>query len=562
MTARLIQTQDDASGQPDGKSNGARLGPKPITLPGSFVCTGNFSFQPSQTSSSYKNSFGTKSMSLWQCAMEADDMRKTLLQRALEQDPHDGEVNRATEGQSATDDNIDFQGRARPLDPPEEDPPPQIGDEQDDRSQTSAYFWPDPPATEAYHGLAGEIVGALEPQSEADPVALLSQILVSFGNAIGRSAHFRVESDKHFLNLFADLVGDTSKARKGTSWGRARWLLEMADSEWTGKRILSGLSSGQGLIWNVRDLVMGRHKVMGKNKRIESIQEYEEDPGELDKRILIVEPEFAAVLKQIEQKENILSAIIRQAWETGNLRTLTTGRQQSPVKATNAHVSIIGHITIEELRRHLSTTEAASGFGNRFLWLCVRRSKCLPEGGQFVDLSLFVSRLTEAISFAKSIGELRRDDDARALWHEVYPSLSEAKPGLAGALTARGEAQTMRLACVYALLDMSIVVKAQHLIAALALWEYCERSVRFIFGDSLGDDVADEILSELRRRQVGMTRTDISAQFDRHQSTGRITRALGTLERFGLASSRPEMDTGGRPAERWFACERTAKKAN
>jgi hypothetical protein len=56
------------------------------------------------------------------------------------------------------------------------------------------------------------------------------------------------------------------------------------------------------------------------------------------------------VLKQIERTGNTLSTIIRQAWERGELRTLTTGRQQSPVKSTNAHVSIIGHITIEELR--------------------------------------------------------------------------------------------------------------------------------------------------------------------------------------------------------------------
>jgi hypothetical protein len=178
---------------------------------------------------------------------------------------------------------------------------------------------------------------------------------------------------------------------------------------------------------------------------------------------------------------------------------LTTGRQQSPVKATNAHISKVGHITGEELRRYLSTTEAASGFGNRFLWLCVRRSKCLAEGGQFVDMARFVDRLREAIAFARSVGELEKDDEAKAIWREVYPSLSQGKPGLAGALIARGEAQTMRLACVYALLDKSDVIQSKHLQAALALWEYCERSVQFIFGDSLGDDVADEILAGTNR---------------------------------------------------------------
>jgi hypothetical protein len=44
----------------------------------------------------------------------------------------------------------------------------------------------------------------------------------------------------------------------------------------------------------------------------------------------------------------------------------------------------------------------------------------------------------------------------------------------------------MRLSALYALLDKSAVVKADHLKAALALWEYCEASARFIFGEALG----------------------------------------------------------------------------
>jgi hypothetical protein len=55
--------------------------------------------------------------------------------------------------------------------------------------------WPDPPAAEAFYGLAGRIVRAIEPASEADPAALLVQTLVAFGNVIGRGAYFEVEAD-------------------------------------------------------------------------------------------------------------------------------------------------------------------------------------------------------------------------------------------------------------------------------------------------------------------------------------------------------------------------------
>ena len=38
--------------------------------------------------------------------------------------------------------------------------------------------------------------------------------------------------------------------------------------------------------------------------------------------------------------------------------------------------------------------------------------------------------------------------------------------------------------------------------AALALWAYCEASARFVFGEALGDPVADVILGLLKRRNA------------------------------------------------------------
>jgi hypothetical protein len=401
--------------------------------------------------------------------------------------------------------------------------------------------WPEPPGEDAYHGPAGEIVRAFEPQSEADPVAFLVQILVMFGNAIGRTANFVVEGDAHYFNLFSTLVGKSSRARKGTATGRVRQPFAEVDPEWAGTRTMGGLSSGQGLIWNVRDPSPARGKI-------------EADPGEPDKRVLILEPEFASVLRQIEGERNILSAILRQAWDSGDLRTLTTGRQLAPVKATGAHISVVGHITAEELRRYLSSTEAASGFGNRFLWLCVKRSKLLPEGGQPVDLARLVEKLRQSIAFGRTTCQMRRDPEAAQLWAQVYPTLSADKPGLAGALTARAEAQVLRLSCIYALLDLSAVIRPEHLRAAIALWEYAERSVAFIFGDSLGDPVADELLRLLRSSPNGLTRTEIRDYFQRNVSADRIGRALGLLLQHGLAR-KEEQDNGapGRRAERWYA---------
>jgi hypothetical protein len=160
--------------------------------------------------------------------------------------------------------------------------------------------------------------------------------------------------------------------------------------------------------------------------------------------------------------------------------------------------------------------------------------------------------LTRALAFAGQVGEMHRDDEARAVWREIYGPLSEGKPGLAGALLARAEAHVLRLAMLYALLDQSPQIRAPHLLAALALWDYSERSVYYVFGDSLGDPVADELLRLLRGSPAGLTRTDISGYFQRNVSADRIGRALGLLLQARLAVRREE-PTGGRPSERWFA---------
>jgi hypothetical protein len=105
----------------------------------------------------------------------------------------------------------------------------------------------------AYHGLAGDVVRTIEPHSEADPVALLLQFLVLAGNVIGREPYYQVESDKHHANLFGVLVGSSAKGRKGTSLGRIREVLKVADETWAGDRLKGGLSSGEGLIIEVRE---------------------------------------------------------------------------------------------------------------------------------------------------------------------------------------------------------------------------------------------------------------------------------------------------------------------
>lgn len=404
----------------------------------------------------------------------------------------------------------------------------------------------------AFHGLAGEIVQLIEPHTEADSGALLFQLLAAFGNIIGRGAYTVADGAQHYMNLFGVLVGQTSKGRKGTSWNQIGSFLREVDSDWCANRVTAGLSSGEGVIWNVRDPISTTKP--SKDKRGD-FEEIITDRGIADKRLFLIEGEFANVLKVMGREGNTLSPVIRAAWDGWQLRTLV---KNSPAKATEAHISIVGHITRDELRRLLNQTEAANGFANRFCWLAVKRSKCLPEGGRIesVDFDGALSRLQSAIEFARDVGELKRDEETRDIWRDVYPELSEGGPGMFGAVTGRAEAQVMRLSALYALLDESRMIRPAHHHAALALWNYCEQSARWIFGTFTGDKNADKILSALQRvGSVGLTRTEISEQvFNRNLKSEKLSIALRLLYDRGRAISKQE-GTAGAPSERWIAAD-------
>jgi phenylpyruvate tautomerase PptA (4-oxalocrotonate tautomerase family) len=409
--------------------------------------------------------------------------------------------------------------------------------------------WPEPLDDAAFHGLAGEIVNAIDSTTEADRAAVLMSLLTAVGNAVGSRPHWRVSGRDHGLRLNTVLVGETSKGRKGTARGSINPILRVAAPQWVENRIASGLSSGEGLIWGVRDAIYKLEPVREK-KQVVDYQTVMVDPGVADKRLLVIEEEFSGTLRVMAREGSTLSAIIRQAWDDGDLRTLT---KNSPAKATGAHISILGHTTQDELLRYLDSTETGNGFANRFLWVCVRRSKVLPHGGQ-LDSNVIQDLGTElrnVIEVGSQIDLIQQDSDTLTLWERVYEELSEGKPGLMGAILSRAEAQVMRLAAIYAVLDCSSVIRPEHLRAALAIWDYAEASVEYVFGDALGDPVADTILSTLR--QVGpQSRTDLRDLFGRHMKSGRIDRALGDLFKAGKVQRKRE-DTGGRPRDVWFA---------
>jgi hypothetical protein len=396
--------------------------------------------------------------------------------------------------------------------------------------------WPTPPDQAAYHGLPGHVVAKIAPHTEADPAAILTQLLVCCGALIGRDAYFQVKATRHHPNEFLVLVGDSSKARKGSSFDHVARLLAQADPAFN-SRLTTGLSSGEGLIWAVRD-------PQGP------------DQGAVDKRLLVIEPEFATVLKSTGRELSTLSPTLRSAWDGRPLALLT---RTAPARATEAHISIIGHITQTELRRHTTTVEIANGFLNRFVFAAVRRVRLLPEGGDPDPLKgTGLGRyLTTVLTHARTAGKVTLTPAARELWWQLYPQLTQPTDGLLGQLTARAEAHVIRLALLYALLDGQKTIQPEHLHPALTLWDYAQRSAAWALGQATGDPLAEHIHTALLHSPEGLTRTQIRDLCQRNLPADRIEQALASLATAGRAH-RGRTLTAGRPAELWTAAPASA----
>jgi len=423
------------------------------------------------------------------------------------------------------------------------------GEEAEDFTDFNAYPEINPAM---FHGVTGKLTRAIGPHTEADPMAIQTQLLIASGCAIGHGPYFRVGATKHFTNLDACLVGRTSKGRKGSALDFVVLVMMEADCPWVGTCMTSGLSSGEGLIHAVRDPLVKKEQIKRNGKYTGEIQEHIADFGVDDKRLFVTEAEFSRSLKAMSRENNILSEVIRSSWDHGTLRSMV---KNNPYKATGAHVAIVGHITREELYASLVECSFFNGFANRFLWLCVQRSKVLPFGGEFAlaEVMAEINELKAAIEWARGVEEMERDEEANKLWKSVYEELSADIPGRFGAAVGRGEGQVLRLSMGYALLDKSRVIRALHLKAALALWKYCVDSARHLFLSKLDNSRAAKIFTALRQRPQGITRTEITVEiFQRNLSKTKIDEALNYLRRLGFAYCVLEA-TNGRSSERWFA---------
>lgn len=392
----------------------------------------------------------------------------------------------------------------------------------------------------ALQGLPGRVVEQLSPHTEADPAAVLATFLAMAGAYIGDKPHVFAGDAEHPARLWPLVIGATADGMKGTSASAARRILRAADSTFDAGNVVGGLSSAEGLIERVRD-------PSGDPTNPDKA----EDPGITDKRLIVVESEFAGVLARARREGNALSPLLRQAWDGGRLQTLT--RRSTALTATGAHVVVVGHITPTELRLRLAEADVAGGLVNRFLPVLSRRSQRLASGGGAPEgvVDDLGQQLRTAKNAAASVGRVGRTPAAECAWIEAYPELTPAgvEEGPVAQVIARAVPQVLRLSLTFALLDCAAAVDVQHLEAALAVWRYVDASAEYLFGDQKANPDLDRLADFIAAAgDTGRTRQQVNADLFRgHRTAAQLDALIEELVDAGEVVEE-QVPTEGRPA--------------
>jgi hypothetical protein len=365
-------------------------------------------------------------------------------------------------------------------------------------------LWPELDPGAIHPGLIHDFIQAATANSEADPAAVLGTLLTRLSVEVGRNPFMMIGDGRQHVNLLAAIAGPTGAGRKGTSAKPVERLFQLAAQDYISARTSPGpLSSGEGLIDAVKDKVL--NWVVDKKSKTGAGSWVVVHPGVDDKRLFILTEELSSALQAMAREGNTLSSIVRQVFDSGNLEPLT---KSSKIKATGAHIGVLGHITIYELNGLLQECQIHNGLINRFLWFCSRRQKVctFPEPISDNDILIFQSEIKDIVRFSSKVGEIRHSKASRELWEEFYPGLSDSDGGFMGAVLERAPALVLRLAMLHCLVDCQEALTDKHLETAIMVWDYCEKSARYIFADKdVKNPLAKKILTLLEIKPLSLT---------------------------------------------------------
>ena len=385
--------------------------------------------------------------------------------------------------------------------------------------------------------------------SEATMQAVSLSLICRLCAIIGRPCEhwpsapwYRLGDSQLHLRPFCLLVGPSAYGRKGTSDTPVKKLFEKlndvlferhsqrlpveqlstAEKYWNLHSHTGGLSSGEGVIWRLRDDIL--------DPKTEEVI-----PGEPDKRLFVLEPEFGNILHQSCRDGNILSVTIRRLWDGESLSPLT---KRDRIEASSPHVCLLCHITDHELLGQLKTTDTHNGLMNRCLTIYSRRERLVahPVAGVTDRISEMVDQLADVIEFAWSAGEIVMSESSRDYWTKAYNQLCRMDMGeRINALMSRAPTYALMLAMLFCLMDKRKVIEPEDIKAALFWLKFWLESLSYLFDgeqEKMKADntasLAEKILAFIREKKT-VTRTMISNFLQRNYETEEIQDPLESL---------------------------------
>lgn len=364
------------------------------------------------------------------------------------------------------------------------------------------------------YGLIGDVARAGSEGTETNAYAIAANFMAYLTCAVGRGVYLPIGNTWHHPRLFCLHIGRSGRGRKGDALSlvlRINQVLRELNDSFAPQIHRGGLSSREGLVALMHDgFRQGRQEI----------------PAIEDKRLWVVESEFANVLHQGRREGNTLSAALRDCWDGVCLKPATKSNR---LYASHPHVCLSGAISPSELTRLMTARELTNGFANRFLMIWAERSQILPfpKATPQATVDALARRILDVLEFVGADqhdqrDHLRMDLSAQAQWHyaqlyrgELHEDLGSE---LVSAMLERRAPMLLRMAMLFALTDLQLRVDVHHLDAAMAWMRYATASVRYVFVSAAEEaqmaqtiQLANRVLAFLQQRGKA-TRSEISVE--------------------------------------------------
>ena len=256
------------------------------------------------------------------------------------------------------------------------------------------------PSPDCLYGLVGDIARAGSENTEANVYAVAMSAIAYMGAAIGRGPYLSIGDDWHHTNGFFLHIGRSARGRKGTAKKLIKRIANAVKNihESLAPQIhTGGLSSREGLVFLIHDgITQGTITI----------------PPVDDKRLLVIESEFANVLHQSKRDGNTLSPAIRDSWDGTSIKPAT---KTSRTWATHPHISLMGDITPSELLLLMKSQDFTNGFANRFLMIFAEGEKVnpFPKKTPNETIDYFAQRIRDILEFSRA--NFHKEKDTAAL---------------------------------------------------------------------------------------------------------------------------------------------------